>query len=347
VTVEFGPVGPPRVTDHAAPMSALGSFGPLIRLLETCALPEHDVLERPRLVVFAGDHGVAELRVSAHPAAETARRATDLARGAGSVSAIAADAAVGVHVVDIAVDGDLTGTGVDTSVKVRRCSGRIDIEDALGHEDLQTALLAGKQIADTEVDGGADLLIGSLCGVGVSTPSAVVVAALTGMEPVETTSRGSGIGDAAWIRKVATVRDALYRMRLVGTDAHTMLRLAGGADLAALTGFIAQAAVRGVPVLIDNVASTAAALLANRLAPGAGAYVVATSLAPERSHSRLLELLGRDPLTAWSLGLGDGTTAVLLVPTIRAVARSAAAENDATRAVRTADAIDSWDPELF
>jgi len=347
VTVEFGPVGPPRVTDHAAPMSALGSFGPLIRLLESCALPEHDVLERPRLVVFAGDHGVAELRVSAHPSSETARRATDLARGAGAVSAIAADAAVGVHVVDIAVDGDLTDTGVDTSVKVRRSSGRIDMQDALDHEDLRISLLAGKQIADAEVDGGADLLIGSLCGVAASTPTAVVVAGLTGMEPVETTSRGSGIGDAAWIRKVAAVRDALYRMRLAGTDANTMLRLAGGADLAALTGFIAQAAVRGIPVLIDNVASTAAALLANRLAPGAGAYVVATSLAPERSHSRLLELLGRDPLTAWSLGLGDGTAAVLLVPTIRAVARSAAVDSDATRPVRTADAIDSWDPELF
>lgn len=345
MTVEFGPVRPPSHEDRA-PLSALGTFGPLIRLLESCSLPGHDLLERPRMVVFAGDHGVASLGVSAHPISETARRAKDLAAGIGPLSVIAAGAGVGVRAVDVAVDADLTDTGVDISVKVRRSSGRIDIEDALGHEDVQTALLAGRQIADLEIDGGADLLVGGLCGVGASTATAAIVAGLTGIEPVEATSRGSGIGDAAWIRKAAAVRDALYRMRLAGTDAHTMLRVCGGADLAALTGFIAQCAVRGVPVLIDDVASTAAALMANRLTPGSSAYVVATSLAPERTHARLLDLLGRDPLTAWSLGLGDGASAVLLVPILRAVAR-AAESPEATSGERTADAIDSWDPELF
>lgn len=348
MTVEFGQVKPPHQGGSApAPHPLLGTFGPLIRLLEACAVEGHGVLERPRLVVFAGDHGVASLGVSAHPATETASRATDLATGVGAICFLATGAEVGIKVVDIAVDADLADTGVDTSVKVRRSSGRIDIEDALSHYEIDAALLAGKQIADTEIDAGADLLIGTLCGVGSSTATAVVVAGLTGMEPVEATSRGSGIGDAAWIRKVAAVRDALYRTRLAGTDAHTMLRLAGGADLAALTGFIAQAAVRGVPVMIDDVASTAAALLANRMAPGSDAYVIVTSLSPERSHRRLLDLLGRDPLTAFSLRLGDGAGALLLVPTARAVATSGADFDAGAGGARTADAIDSWDPDLF
>jgi nicotinate-nucleotide--dimethylbenzimidazole phosphoribosyltransferase len=249
--------------------------------------------------------------------------------------------------VDVAVDADLSATGVDSSVKVRRSSGRIDIEDALSEAELDAALAAGRTVADAEIDAGADVLIGALCGVGASTAIAVLVAGLTGLEPVDTTSRGSGINDAAWIRKVAAVRDALYRTRLAGTDAATMLRVAGGADLAALTGFLAQAAVRGVPVMVDDVATTVAALLATRLAPGAEAYFVVTSLAPERSHRRLLDLLGRDPLTAWSLRLGDGAGAVLLIPTIRAVARSTGPGGMAGDGNRTADAIDSWDPELF
>lgn len=348
MTVEFGAVKPPHQGSGApAPHPLLGTFGPLIRLLEACASPGHDVLERPRLVVFAGDHGVASLGISAHPVTETARRAVDLATGIGPVCSVATGAQVGITVVDIAVDADLSATAVDTSVKVRRSSGRIDIQDAMSQDEMEAALLAGKQIADAEIDAGADLLIGTLCGVGSSTATAVVVAGLTGMEPVEATSRGSGIGDAAWIRKVAAVRDSLYRTRLSGTDAHTMLRLAGGADLAALTGFIAQAAVRGVLVMIDDVPSTAAALLANRIAPGADAYVVATSLSPERGHRRLLDLLGRDPLTAWSLRLGDGAGALLLVPTMRAVARSAGEGDADAGGARTEDAIDSWDPTLF
>ena len=347
MTVEFGQVEPPFKGGGLIPHPLLGTFGPLTRLLEACALPGHDVLERPRLVVFAGDHGVATLDVSAHPIAETARRAIALATGGGSVASIAADAGVGVRVVDVAVDADLTGTAVDTSVKVRRSSGRIDIEDALTSDELDEALLAGQRVADAEVDAGADLLIGALCGVGASTATAVIAAGLTGMEPVEVTSRGSGINDAAWIRKVAAVRDALYRTRLSGTDSHTMLRVAGGADLAALTGFIAGAAVRGVPVLVDDVPSTTAALLAGRMAPGSDAYVVVTSLSPERSHRRLLDLLGRDPLTAWSLRLGDGAGAALLVPAVRAVARSADSGDTDAGGTRNSDAIDAWDPGLF
>lgn len=346
MTVEFDQVTPPH-QDQAGPQPLLGTLGPLIRLLQSCAQPGQDLLGQPRLVVFAGDHGIAQLQLSAHPVTETATRAMDLAMGAGSISSIAADARVGVAVVDVAVDADLSATGVNSSVKVRRSSGRIDIEDALTEAEFDAALSAGRAVADAEIDGGADLLIGALCGVGASTATAVLAAGLTGLEPVEATSRGSGIGDAGWIRKVAAVRDALYRTRLAGTDAATMLRVAGGADLAALTGFLAQAAVRGVPVMVDDVASTAAALLANRLAPGAEAYMVVTSLAPERSHRRLLDLLGRDPLTAWSLRLGDGAGALLLVPTIRAVARSTGPGGMAGNGTRTEDAIDSWDPELF
>lgn len=350
MSVVFGQVPPPHQAGPSTSHPLLGSFGPLIRLLESCAGPDRAILQQPRLVVFAGDHGVAGLGVSAHPVVETSRRLHRLTSGTGAVSSIAADAGVGVRALDIAVDADgaeLAATGVDVSVKVRRSSGRIDIEDALAQDELETALRSGIRIADEEVDAGADLLIGALCGVGASTATAVVVAGLTGMEPVEATSRGSGIGDAAWIRKVAAVRDALYRMRLSGTDALTMLRLAGGADLAALTGFISQAAVRGVPVMVDDVPSTTAALLANRLSPGADAYVVVTSLSPERSHRRLLDLLGRKPLTAWSLRVGDGAGALLTVPTVRAVARSVVSGDTDAGGSRTADAIDSWDPELF
>ncbi len=358
MTVSFRPVEPPHSGQPAEPHPLLGTLGPLVRLLEACAPQGREILTRPRLVVFAGDHGVAALGVSAYPAARTAERAVELAAGAGPIAAIAADARVGVRVVDVAVDADLSGTAVDTSVKVRRSSGRIDIQDALTEDELNAALAAGSAIADAEVDAGADLLIGSLCGVGASTATAAVVAGLTAMEPVDATSRGSGINDAAWIRKVAAVRDALYRARLSGTDAATLLRIAGGADLAALTGFLAQAAVRGVPVMVDDVPSTAAALLANRLAPGAQAYVVVTSLAAERSHRRLLDLLGRDPLTAWSLRLGDGAGALLMVPTVRAVAGSVPRPTEsgdpdpvsgagAAGTARTADAIEVWDPELF
>ncbi len=347
MTVEFAEVEPPQAEIYEFRASdPLGALEPLISLIEACR-PSDPLIARPRLVVFAGDHGIAQLGVSAFPQLDTRRRIIDLAKGVGRRAAIAAGAGVGIRAVDIAVDDELDGTGVDTSVKVRRSSGRIDIEDALSADELDAALEAGRTIADVEIDEGADLLVGAVCGVAVTTPTAVLVAGFLGIEPVDATSRGSGIGDSAWIRKVAIVRDALYRTRLIGTDADTLLRCAGGADLAALTGFIAQAAARRTVVLVDDVPSTVAALLANRFAPGSSAFVVCTSLAPERTHHRLLEVLGKTPLTSWSVRAGGGTAATLLVPTIAALVRKAEDMKGEAGVDRTVDAIDEWDTELL
>ena len=211
---------------------------------------------------------------------------------------------------------------------------------------------AAVSMAIRMVDEGADLLIGAVCGVGVSTPVSVLVAALTGMEPVDATTRGSGIDDAAWIRKAAAVRDALFRVRRAGTDVLSMLRTGGGADLAALTGFIAQAAIRRTPVLIHDLPSTACAVLAHRIAPGADNYLVATSVSPERGHRRLLEMLGREPLTDWSVTVGSGVAALLVLPSLLAAARAVDAVDAQSAAgtspiVRSEHAIDAWDPDLL
>jgi nicotinate-nucleotide--dimethylbenzimidazole phosphoribosyltransferase len=304
-------------------------------------------IHRPVLVVFAADHGVASaMEISAYPASETARRISDLAAGVGPIAPLAQAAGVVVRTVDIAVAGDLSATPVDRAHRVRSGSGRIDREDALSEDEVQRCFDGGRAMADAEVDGGADLLIGAVCGVGVSAPTAALVSAVTGMEPVDATTRGSGIGDAAWITKAAAVRDARFRARAATGDARTLLRVAGGPDLAALTGFIAQAAARRTPVLVDDVPTALCGLLANRLAPGTDAYLVAVDSGIDRTAARLHQMLGLTPLTDWRLGLGMGAASVLSVPAIRAAA-DLVREPPHPALRRTVAAIPSWDADLL
>jgi nicotinate-nucleotide--dimethylbenzimidazole phosphoribosyltransferase len=329
-----------------------GSLGELGEVIDRIAAARGDVdaalaIRRPVLVVFAADHGIASaVELSAYPPGETARRVADLAAGAGPVAPLAQAAGVVVRTVDIAVSGDLTGSAVDRAHRVRSGSGRIDIEDAMSADEVQACFDGGRAMADAEVDGGADLLIGAVCGVGVSTPAAALVSAVTGMEPVDATTRGSGIGDAAWIAKVAAVRDARFRARNATSDARELLRIAGGPDLAALTGFIAQAAARRTPVLVDDVPTGLCGLLANRLAPGADAYLIAVDSGIDRTAPRLWQLLGLNPLTDWRLSLGCGAASVLSVPAIRAAADLVRQPPDPALR-RTEAAIQSWDADLL
>jgi nicotinate-nucleotide--dimethylbenzimidazole phosphoribosyltransferase len=242
-----------------------------------------------------------------------------------------------VRVVDVAVDAD-TDPAV-SRYKVRRASGAIDREDALTQAQVDTALAAGRAIADEEIDGGADLLIAGDMGIGNTTPATVLIAAITDTEPVLAVGRGTGVDDAGWMRKAAAIRDAMWRARPHLHDPAALLRVAGGADLAAMAGYLAQAAVRRTPVILDGVVVTAAALLADALAPGASAWWVAGHRSTEPAHRVALAKLGLEPLVEMEMRLGEGSGAVTALPIVRAaVAALAEMSTFGEAGVSTADA---------
>jgi nicotinate-nucleotide--dimethylbenzimidazole phosphoribosyltransferase len=276
---------------------------------------------RPRVVVFAGDHGVAASGVSAYPTEVTAQMVANFLAGGAAVNVLAATAGATVRVVDMSVATDIAAPEQVTEFKVRQSSGSIDREDALTEDELKAAVEAGKAIADQEVDGGADLLIAGDMGIGNTTPSAVLVAALTGAEPVAVVGRGTGIDDQAWMRKTAAIRDALRRARKVSADPMQLLRAASGADIAAMAAFLAQAAIRKTPVILDGVVSGAAALVAEELAPGARLWWVAGHCSTEPSHKLALEQLGMEPILDMQMRLGEGSGALTALPLVAMATR--------------------------
>jgi nicotinate-nucleotide--dimethylbenzimidazole phosphoribosyltransferase len=273
-------------------------------------------IERARVVVFAGDHGIARAGVSAYPPEVTAQMVGNFRNGGAAVNVLARVAGATVRVVDMAVDAD---TSAEVSArKVRRGSGRIDIEDALTREETEQALLAGIAIADEEVDAGADLLMPGDMGIGNSTPAAVLVAAMTRAEVAAVVGRGTGIDDRTWMRKAAAVRDALRRTRPVQGDPVQVLATAGGADFAAMTGFLLQAAVRRTPVLLDGLVSGACALVAWRMAAQASDWWLAGHRSTEPAHTRALDWLQLEPIIDLGLRLGEGSGALIALPVLAA-----------------------------
>lgn len=326
--MEFAPVAPPDADVAAAararqdtltkPKGALGRLEDLSVWLASCqsACPPRQ-FDRARVVVFAGDHGVARTGVSAYPPEVTAQMVANFDAGGAAINVLADIAGATVRVVDMAVDADPLTAQVGAH-KVRRGSGDITVEDALTDDETANALAAGRTIADEEVDAGADLLIAGDMGIGNTTAAAVLVAAMTNAEPVAVVGFGTGIDDAGWARKTAAIRDALYRARPVLPDPVGLLRCAGGADLAAMAGFCAQAAVRRTPLLLDGMAVTAAALVAERLAPGARRWWQAGHRSTEPGHTLALAALELEPILDLRMRLGEGTGAALALPVLRA-----------------------------
>ncbi|MBR7826545.1 nicotinate-nucleotide--dimethylbenzimidazole phosphoribosyltransferase [Actinospica sp. MGRD01-02] len=286
-------------------------------------------IERPRLVLFAGDHGIAALdvhghRVTAQPPGTTAALVRLYAAGGGPASVLARSNDVGVRLVDVSVDCDeaeLTEAGVPAEVtagRVRRGTGRIDVERACTREEADAAFALGRALADAEIDAGADLLIPALLGAGHSTPAAVLVAALTGSDAAAVTGRGSGVDDAGWTVKCAAIRDALRLARPVLADQLELLAVSAGPDFAACVGFILQAASRRTPLLLDGIGATACALLAQRIAFRTPEWCLAAQLSPEPAHRKALDRLSLEPLLDFKIRAGAASGALLALPLVRA-----------------------------
>jgi nicotinate-nucleotide--dimethylbenzimidazole phosphoribosyltransferase len=324
----FAPVLPPDPSAAASararqdtltkPPGALGRLEDLSVWVAACQgrCPPRQ-FERARVVVFAGDHGVTRCGVSAYPPEVTAQMVANIDAGGAAINALAGVSGATVRVADLAVDADALSEQIGAH-KVRRGSGDITVEDALSAEETVTAIEAGQRIADEEVDAGADLLIAGDMGIGNTTAAAVLVAALTDAEPVVVVGCGTGIDDAGWARKTAAVRDALFRARPVLSDPAGLLRCCGGADLAAMAGFCAQAAVRRTPLLLDGLAVTAAALVAERLAPGARQWWQAGHRSAEPAHGLALAALELEPILDLRMRLGEGTGAAVALGVLRA-----------------------------
>ncbi|MFJ6460839.1 nicotinate-nucleotide--dimethylbenzimidazole phosphoribosyltransferase [Streptomyces sp. NPDC091387] len=307
-----------------------GALGRLDELGEWLSAAQQAVpvkpIDQPRVVLFAGDHGVAALDVSGRPAGSAHELVRATLEGATPLAVLARRFSVPVRIVDAGLDCDpelLPEQVVRT--RVRRGSGRIDIEDALTAEEAERAVRLGMAIADEEADSGTDLVVLGDLSVGGTTAAATLIAALCGTDASVVTGRGgAGIDDLAWMRKCAAVRDALRRARPVLGDQLELLATVGGADLAAMTGFLLQSAVRRLPVILDGVVSAACALVGQRAAFRAPDWWLAGQLSGEPAQAKALDRMALNPLLDHGVIVGEGSGALLALPFVQAAAALAA-----------------------
>ncbi|MEP6652567.1 MAG: nicotinate-nucleotide--dimethylbenzimidazole phosphoribosyltransferase [Myxococcales bacterium] len=282
---------------------------------------------RAELFVFAADHGVVAEAVSAYPAEVTGAMVANFRNGGAAVNVLARQCAVDVTVVDVGVGASVefvSGGAGATPVRyveavVRRGTGNLRYQAALSRAEAEQAIAVGVRMAAEAVDRGADILVGGEMGIGNTTAAAALLCAFTGDDPADVVGRGTGIDDAACVRKAAVIREGLATQKLNPRDPLGVLAGVGGLEIAALAGLMLGGAARRRPVIVDGFIAGAAALVATRLAPGARPFLLLSHLSAERGARRMCGLLGgAAPLLEFDMRLGEGTGAVLVVPLLRA-----------------------------
>jgi nicotinate-nucleotide--dimethylbenzimidazole phosphoribosyltransferase len=276
-------------------------------------------LERRLIVVAAGDHGVARQGVSAYPSEVTAQMVANFLAGGAAINVLARRVGASVEVVDVGVAGPIPeppvagrdGGASLVSRRVRDGTADMTIEPAMSREEAVASVALGLDLVAAMVrDGVAAIGVGEM-GIGNTTAASAITAAMTGAAPAPVTGFGTGIDDAARVRKIAVVEAALTRHRPDPDDPIGVLAAVGGLEIGALVGVILGAVGARIPIVLDGFITGSAALIAYGLAPDIAPRMMASHRSLEPGHTLILERLGLEPLLDLQLRLGEGTGAAL------------------------------------
>jgi nicotinate-nucleotide--dimethylbenzimidazole phosphoribosyltransferase len=281
-----------RARDLTKPPGSLGRLEEIVEWMAAWQGRSPPQVVRPLVCIFAGNHGVTRRNVSAFPAAVTRQMLENFAAGGAAINQICASQDLGLKVFDLALDlptGDFT---VEAALDEKSCVATM----AFGMEALA---------------GGADLLCLGEMGIGNTTAAAAIYAALFGGNARHWVGRGTGLDDDGVARKIMAVELGLDLHRAFLRQPLEVLRRMGGREIAAIAGAILAARLQRIPVILDGYVVTAAAAVLHALDPSALDHCIAGHLSAEGAHADVLERLGKRPLLALDMRLGEGTGAAL------------------------------------
>jgi nicotinate-nucleotide--dimethylbenzimidazole phosphoribosyltransferase len=296
-----------------------GSLGRLellaAQVAAICATATPEPL-RPAVVVAAADHGVAEEGVSAYPAEVTRQMLSTFAAGGAAICVLARAAGAELVVVDAGVREPYDSPRV-RDLRLGAGTANAAHGPAMTRAAAVEALCRGASLAAELASAGFSLVALGDMGIGNTTAASALAAALLGCEPADVCGPGTGLDAAGVERKASVVRRMLAANRPDAEDPLGVLASVGGFEIALLAGVALGAAGARCVVVLDGFITGAVALVATRLSPALGGYLVASHRSPEPGHRFVLEALGAEPLLELGLRLGEGSGAVLAVPLVQ------------------------------
>ncbi len=281
------------------PPRSLGRLEDLVGFLAHWQGSSPPRLQRVEILVFAGNHGVTRLGVSAFPAEVTAQMVANFAAGGAAINQLARTADAALRVIPLALD-EPTADFTEQS--------------AMTEQQFIAAVTTGYQAVSPQ----CDLICLGEMGIGNTTAAAAVAAALFGGGGARWAGRGTGVDDDGLARKRAVIDRALARHAGVLHDPLKVAAALGGRELAAILGAVLAARRKNIPVLLDGFVCTAAAAPLSKLRTDTLAHALAGHVSAEAGHRMLLDELGLKPLVDLNMRLGEASGAAVALLILRA-----------------------------
>jgi nicotinate-nucleotide--dimethylbenzimidazole phosphoribosyltransferase len=307
-----------KIDQKTKPLGALGMLEELahqIGLIQQTLTPK---LTQPTILVFAGDHGIANAGVSAYPQAVTAQMVQNFLQGGAAINVFTQQNNMQFRLIDSGVN--YTFPDHPDLIDAKIAFGTQSFLDAKAMTLLECvqAMQRGADIVDNEVRKHCNIFGFGEMGISNTSSASALMSVLCDLPISECVGRGTGLDDQGLSLKLAILAQAIEFHALKNDDATLALATFGGFEIAMMVGAMLQAANHQCILLIDGFITTAALLIASRIEPNILSYCVFSHCSDEAGHKKMLAYLNAKPLLNLNLRLGEGTGAALAYPLLLA-----------------------------
>lgn len=307
-----------KINQKTKPLGALGQLEAMalqIGLIQQTLSP---TLNKPTLLVFAGDHGIAQHGVSPYPQAVTAQMVHNFLAGGAAINVFAKQHGFALHVIDAGVNHQFAAHAALIDAKIAMGTADYLTQPAMSQAQCALAIARGAEIAQLAIDSGSNVLAFGEMGIANTSSASCLMSVLCGVPIAACVGRGTGLDDAGVHNKTQLLAQAIALHALDKSDALKVLATFGGFEIAMMVGAMLAAAQNIALLLIDGFIASAALLVASQLQPAIVDYCIFAHCSDEQAHRQLLHHLKAQPLLDLGLRLGEGTGAVLAYPLVQA-----------------------------
>ncbi len=307
-----------KIDQKSKPLGSLGRLEEIalqIGLIQNTLSPK---LNKPTMLIFAGDHGIAASGVSSYPQAVTAQMVLNFLSGGAGINVLAKQNGFMLRVIDAGVNHQFEARAGLIHAKIGMGTASFLHEVAMTQNQCEEALARGVVLAQKEVEAGCNVMGFGEMGIANTSSATCLMSVLCELPISDCVGRGTGLDDTGLMKKTEILEKAIQQHALQALESMRVLATFGGFEIAMMVGAMLAAAEQKTVWLIDGFIATSALLVASKLQPNILQYCLFAHCSSETPHRKLLEYLGAKPLLDLGMRLGEGTGAALAYPLVQA-----------------------------
>ncbi len=305
-----------KINNKTKPLASLGKLEQLafqIGSIQNTLTPK---LTQPTMVVFAGDHGIANEGVSAYPQEVTYQMVLNFLNQGAAINVFCNQHQLDLKIVDAGVNHDFASHPQLIPAKINHGTKNFLHEKAMTKEELDLCFVKGAAVVNTICKNNCNIIGFGEMGIGNTSAAATLMSAVCKLPLDQCVGRGTGLNDAQLAHKLDILSQAQMRHQGI-TDPYDLLQTYGGFEIVQMCSAMLFAHSRNMVIMVDGFIATTAYLMAFTINSEIKSNAIFCHLSDECGHRTLLNYLGAEPLLSLNMRLGEGSGCAVSYPIIK------------------------------